>query len=430
MLFVADSVSSGTSDLSKDMGGIATHNSLEAEADSAAPAASSSKESKAEQIKTKVSTAVKKAVDPEHRRKQLSRLTTGRLMVLLMPVVLYVAVQAQFRGLAFVLGFMFSLMYVMRLHLGVPVRKISTTGFAAIPSGRMVIHFPVDLARLIRYLEMKREETDLDVSITHLVIKGCGVSISEIPQLNGHIIGGDFYPTRTDGVDISVSLESIEGDTTFIKVRDADRKPVAYVADELLKQTEELQSGNSIMAIRQQRISQIVNLLPNIVGFYVKWTLSKIGTFGFTISSLGVEGFPHGVCTVVSVPHAKDKQHESGGQGVETDLSITLVPQMTDSTAPITVSIAGVSMIPAMDKEKKVSAAHVLNISVAIDTNAGSLANCRKFCTRLQHYLNNPALLDKIDRMTTISKEDEKIAEEKAAAKAALYKKGGSTEKK
>lgn len=117
----------------------------------------------------------------------------------------------------------------------------------------------------------------------------------------------------------------------------------------------------------------------------------------------------------------------------EHDLSITLVPQMTDSTSPITVSIAGVSIHPGVDKEKKLSATHVLSLSVAIDTNAASLAHGRKFCSRLQHYLNNPMLLDKVDRMSAISKEDAKIAEEKHHEKLAGYKKAAledSTKKK
>lgn len=111
-------------------------------------------------------------------------------------------------------------------------------------------------------------------------------------------------------------------------------------------------------------------------------------------------------------------------------MAISLVPQMTDSTAPITVSISGVSLMPGLDKEKKVNVTKVLNLSVAIDTNAGSLANGRRFCARLQHYLNNPMYLDKVDRMAAIVKEDAKAAEEKNAEKLAAYKKAAADGKK
>ena len=111
-------------------------------------------------------------------------------------------------------------------------------------------------------------------------------------------------------------------------------------------------------------------------------------------------------------------------------MSISLVPQMTDSTAPITVSISGVSMLPSVDKEKKMTVGKVLSLSVAIDTNAGSLANGRRFCARLQQYLNNPMQLDKVDRMAQINKEDAKAAEERHAEKLAAYKKAAAEGKK
>ena len=123
-------------------------------------------------------------------------------------------------------------------------------------------------------------------------------------------------------------------------------------------------------------------------------------------------------------------QHTADAGPPEHDMAVSLVPQMTDSTAPITVSISGVTLLPSIDKEKKVSATKVLNLSVAIDTNAGSLANGRRFCARLQHYLNNPMLLDKVDRMAAISKEDAKAAEEKNAEKMAAYKKAAADGKK
>jgi pyruvate/2-oxoglutarate dehydrogenase complex dihydrolipoamide acyltransferase (E2) component len=254
------------------------------------------------------------------------------------------------------------------------------------------------------------------------------VAIDDVPAFNGHIIGEDYYPSRASGVDISVSLETSSGDSTFLKVVDADRKPLAYIANEMITRTNSLRDGTNDTLAQTQKVSQIVNLLPNIFGYYVKWGFSKIGSYGFTVSALGIEGFPHGVCTVVSVPRSADKQ--SGEAPPEHEMSVSLVPQMTDSTAPITVSIAGVSLLPSVDKEKKVTVSKVLSLSIAIDTNAGSLANGRRFCARLQHYLNNPMQLDKVDRMAQISKEDMTAAEAKAAEKLAAYKQAAADGKK
>jgi hypothetical protein len=416
LLFVADTLSAERKGLAQEMANIETHNSLETEAPDSGLAAEGGK---AQKLKSKLSDAVQNATDPNIRRSRVAKLTLGRMCVLFMPVMMYIAVPEDLRALGFIFGLAFALSYISRLHLGMPIRKVSTNGFAKVPSGRMVINFAVDLTRLIRYLEMKRDETNLEVSITHLVVKGSAVAISEVPSINGHIIGEDFYPSRAEGVDISVSMESAEGETTFVKIVDADRKPIGYVADEIINRAASFQEPGTASA-PQMKVAQYVNLLPNIVGYYVKWIFSAIGSYGVSVPALGIEGFPHGVCTVVSVPRVHDP-HSASDAAPEHDMTITMVPQMTDSTAPISVSIAGVGYHPTVDKDKKMIANRVLNISVAIDTNAGSLANCRRFCTKLQHYLNNPALLDKVDRLTAISKEDMEIAEEKAAAKAALY---------
>jgi hypothetical protein len=49
-------------------------------------------------------------------------------------------------------------------------------------------------------------------------MQACGVAIDDVPAFNGHIIGEDYYPSRASGVDVSVSLETADGDSTFLKV--------------------------------------------------------------------------------------------------------------------------------------------------------------------------------------------------------------------
>lgn len=88
---------------------------------------------------------------------------------------------------------------------------------------------------------------------------------------------------------------------------DADRKPVAYIANEMITRTQSLKDGTNETHVQTQKVSQIVNLLPNVLGYYIKWGFSRLGSYGFTIPLLGIEGFPHGVCTVVSVPRLQDK---------------------------------------------------------------------------------------------------------------------------
>jgi hypothetical protein len=100
------------------------------------------------------------------------------------------------------------------------------------------------------------------------------------------------------------------------------------------------------------------------------------------------------------------------------------VPSMIDSSTPITVTIGGIRLQPQLDpQDKKLGAIPVLNVAVSIDSAAGSLSEGKRFCSRLQQLMNNPALLDKADRILQVSKTDQKAAAAKAASTAALYKK-------
>ena len=97
---------------------------------------------------------------------------------------------------------------------------------------------------------------------------------------------------------------------------------------------------------------------------------------------------------------------------------------MVDSSTAITVTIGGIRMQPVVDpQDKRLSAIPVLNVAVSIDSAAGSLGEGKRFCSRLQQLMNNPALLDKADRILQVSKADQKAAVARAASTAALYKK-------
>jgi hypothetical protein len=127
---------------------------------------------------------------------------------------------------------------------------------------------------------------------------------------------------------------------------------------------------------------------------------------GIEVPLLGISAYPLGVCSIITLP------------GGDSDVDVCVLPDMINSSAPVTVAIGGIRVQPSFDADKKLTAAPVLSISVTIDCNACSLADGRKYCARLQQYMNNPNLLDKFDRKCNVIKEDEKIA---AAAKRVTF---------
>lgn len=365
-----------------------------------------------EKVRNAVKSAVDKATDIDERRKKLHDLNTVSLLVLFMPVALYYAVGSRYRGIAFIGGLLYALEYVFRLHLGIPHKKVSTQEVAAVPNGRMLVRFSVDVGRLLRYLEGRREASGVEITVTHIALKAAAVALSENPNLNGHVIGDDFYSSNSRGVDVSLTLDLMENDTVVMKIENADLKPIDYMADEIKKRKQELEDGRDFSL---QRKIKLLSLLPPLLSSLLRKLLNTLGgKFGISIPLLGVVGFPHGTCTVVTIP-SKEKS--------DSEVDIAMIPSMTDTSIPIVITIGGVRLQPIFDQDKKLAAIHVLDVAISIDTCAGSLAEGKKFASRVQQLMNTPSLLDKADRIAAVSREDEKVAAERAANHAAILKK-------
>lgn len=45
-----------------------------------------------------------------------------------------------------------------------------------------------------------------------------------MPSMNGHVFMGNFYPSKTPGIDVGVSLQVSEKETMIVKIVDADKK--------------------------------------------------------------------------------------------------------------------------------------------------------------------------------------------------------------
>jgi hypothetical protein len=290
--------------------------------------------------------------------------------------------------------------------------QVSTQEVAAVPNGRMLVRFSVDVGRLLRYLEGRRESSGVEITVTHIALKAAAVALSETPNLNGHVIGDDFYASNSRGVDLSLTLDLHENDSVVMKIENADLKPIDFVADEIKRRKQELEEGRDSSL---QRKIKLLGLLPPLLSSLLRKLLNTLGgKFGISIPILGVVGFPHGTCTVVTIP-SKEKS--------ESEVDIAMIPSMTDTAIPIVITIGGVRLQPIFDQDKKLAAIHVLDVAISIDTCAGSLAEGKKFATRVQQLMNTPALLDKADRIAAVSREDEKVAAERAASHAAILKK-------
>jgi pyruvate/2-oxoglutarate dehydrogenase complex dihydrolipoamide acyltransferase (E2) component len=340
-----------------------------------------------------------------------SSLSTLSLCVLFIPVTLYYAVDRQYRAFAFIMGVAFALEYVFRVHMGSPRKRMDSYGLSHVPAGHIDASFSIDLARLLRFLESRRDSSGVEITITHIALKAAGIAISEIPNLNGYVVNDDFYFSKKSGVDVSLSMEIFGNETVMMKVNNVNVKPIDYLADEIKNRKKVILNEGPTTP---KMLKLIYGVLPKFFAGYVRQFFYYLGAkVGVSVPILGIEAFPQGVCNVVTIP-SKEKS--------EGEVEVALTPSRIEPGAPVCLTIGSVSLQPMFDEHKTLSAQHVLNVSVSIDTKACSLAEGKRFAARVQQLMTSPHLLDKFDRVKAMSKEDAKMAAEKAAAHAAIFK--------
>jgi hypothetical protein len=288
---------------------------------------------------------------------------------------------------AFMAAFIFAAKYLLQQHMGSPVKKSSHgLTFTQVPAGRTLVRIPVDLGHLLKYLDSKRGNAQLEVTITHITVKACAAVITEMPTLNGHVMMGDFYPARNPGVDVSYALDLTDRESILLKVADVDVKSVDAVSSEIIQLSKKTREDVK-RPPRSTLKTKLLDLLSPSIAESVDRFLTDLGQlYGINLPALGIEAFPAGVCTVVTSPSMEG----------DADVDVSLVPTSGPGSysPPIVVSIGSVRVLPTLDSERKVTGAPVLNYTISFDNRAASVVECRKFCAKLQKYLRNPAALE------------------------------------
>ena len=62
-----------------------------------------------------------------------------------------------------------------------------------------------------RYLEQKRAASGVEINVTHVAMKAASLALREMPALNGHIVGGSFFPHSCRDVSYLFPLQSEGG---------------------------------------------------------------------------------------------------------------------------------------------------------------------------------------------------------------------------
>ena len=340
----------------------------------------------------KIESAVKSQVTNLTKQKKYDKLNLWSGLTIFTPVLAYYVSPNEYRTVGFLVGLIFTLRYLLNKMVGAP--KVRTDHFtnAGINHGSLRVKLPVPLPKLLKYVDDKRTETEMDVNMSLVVAKAVAMALHDTPELNGHTMYDGFYPTETTSVDISVSVELADRSMLMHKVLDADKKTVDYIADEVSKLKE--QESTKVFT-QTAEVPDIMEAVSKIFPKFYTSVLERLTRFigerlGLSVAWLGVKPFPLGVCCILSLPARKG----------ETDVESCFTPDFSLTSTPIFVTMGGVSMKAETD-DSQIKLAPVTNVNVIMNSRVGPLSLQRSFCSRLQQYLNNPNLIEKAHRQVS-----------------------------
>ena len=329
------------------------------------------------------------------------------LIPLVLPFLLVYCMEHRLLG--FLIGLIVSLPYVhKRLLQGEPMnvedKYRNNIEFGnALPRGRIIVQFAVDLGKLLRYVEGKREQYSLDISITHVVAKAAANALEAFPALNGRLIGQQFY--RSIGKDIDISISADNSDMIAIKISAAQKKTLNFIADELQAKSRSVRralttgagAGGGEKAAAGTAVSGggppsrsgvILDALPYFLSFGIRYFMRLLASYyGISFKKLGITPFPHGTCNIITTP--RDYSVRSANDGLDSEVGVVMVPEADGmlSSPPVVVTIGGISVKTMLDAERKLTPLRVLNLAVSIDSRAVGFAQGRQFAAILQGFM-------------------------------------------
>lgn len=120
--------------------------------------------------------------------------------------------------------------------------------------------------------------------------------------MHGHVVFGEFYSSRSKGIDLSLAVDVTEKEAVVIKLDDVDKKPIDYLANEVLSRAETLRSSwPSSAKANTAPLSKLLSFLPpGIAATVCAWLYFMESQLGVSTPLLGLVAFPLGVCTLVS----------------------------------------------------------------------------------------------------------------------------------
>ncbi|OGQ05685.1 MAG: hypothetical protein A2W61_00650 [Deltaproteobacteria bacterium RIFCSPLOWO2_01_44_7] len=235
----------------------------------------------------------------------------------------------------------------------------------------------IDMTKALALLEKLKTESNEKLTITHFIVKGVAKMLAEFPDTNVIIRRNKIY--LRDNVDVFVQVfwqEKGRPDLSGAKIRDAHKKTLDQIADELNQQTQKIRAGDD-PNLKQSKMS--LKFLPP---FLLKWVMKCLAYIGYDLNLspffLKLPPDPFGGAMITNV----------GMFGIKT----AWAPLVPFSRTPI-VFVVGVITDQAVVENGQVVVKPIVHITATVDHRIvdGYLAG--KAGGYLKNLLENPEQL-------------------------------------
>lgn len=255
-------------------------------------------------------------------------------------------------------------------------RKLAIATWAPPREGNIYGKLTVDASNALKYIEEKREETGLKVTMTHVVGAAIGRAMAAAPGLNGFIRLGRYIQHKHVSVAFLVALDGGKN-LAKVKMDNIDQMTAADIADDLKQRAVRLREGKDDDF---KKSMGPIKLLPT---WLIRPLIFLIGylssSLGMQFKALGVERFPFGACIITSV----------GMFGLDEGWA----PPTPFARVPVYVLLGAVKDKP-MVIDGEIVARPQISLCATIDHRFLDGAQGGVLAKEVRRYLENPWLMD------------------------------------
>jgi len=235
----------------------------------------------------------------------------------------------------------------------------------------------VDVQKALELLEKLRPQTNEKLTITHLVTKAVAKMLAEFPETNVIIRRNRIY--LRDNIDVFVQVfweEKGKPDLSGAKIRDAHKKSIEQIAQELNDQTQKIREGED-PNLKQSKIS--LKFLPP---FLLKWFMKCLAYLSYDLNLrlgfLKLPPDPFGAAMITNV----------GMFGVK----VAWAPLVPFSRTPIVFVVGEITEQPVVEKGQVV-AKPIVKITATVDHRIIDGYKAGQAGSYLKNLLENPEQL-------------------------------------